>query len=299
MAKQEVVEGFKFEQRHGKERVRVARVWKTRQGQHFIVEWRVGITLFSDCVNSYLRDDNSDIVATDTMKNTVYAKAKECSDILSAEEFAILLAKHFVSFYQKVTGAIVNIVEKPWERVTVDGQPHEHGFKLGSEKHTTEAIVQKSGSLQLTSGIEGLSVLKTTQYTALPDTRERMVATEVTALWRYSYESLYSLPQKPLYFTEKYQEVKKVLADTFFGPPKGGVYSPSVQNTLYLMAKATLNRFPDIAYVSLKLPNLHFIPVNISNQDGPIVKFEDDVYLPTDEPHGSIQASLSRLWSKL
>lgn len=71
MAQQEVVEGFKFEQRHGKERVRVARVWKTRQGQHFIVEWRVGITLFSDCVNSYLRDDNSDIVATDTMKNTV------------------------------------------------------------------------------------------------------------------------------------------------------------------------------------------------------------------------------------
>ena len=71
MAQQEVVEGFKFEQRHGKERVRVARVWKTRQGQHFVVEWRVGITLFSDCVNSYLRDDNSDIVATDTMKNTV------------------------------------------------------------------------------------------------------------------------------------------------------------------------------------------------------------------------------------
>ncbi|KAK7393129.1 hypothetical protein VNO78_21583 [Psophocarpus tetragonolobus] len=309
MAKQEVVEGFKFEQRHGKERVRVARVWKTRQGQHFIVEWRVGITLFSDCVNSYLSDDNTDIVATDTMKNTVYAKAKEGRDMLSAEDFAILLAKHFVSFYQKVTGAIVNIVENPWERVTVDGQPHEHGFKLGSEKHTTEAILQKSGSLQLTSGIEGLSVLKTTQsgfvnfirdkYTALPDTRERMLATEVTALWRYSYESLYSLPQKPLYFTEKYQEVKKVLADTFFGPPNGGVYSPSVQNTLYLMAKATLNRFPDIAYVHLKMPNLHFLPVNISNQNGPIVKFEDDVYLPTDEPHGSIQASLSRLWSKL
>ncbi|KAL2326625.1 hypothetical protein Fmac_025683 [Flemingia macrophylla] len=301
------VEGFKFEQRHGKERVRVARVWKTQQGRHFVVEWRVGITLLSDCVNSYLRDDNSDIVATDTMKNTVYAKAKECSEMLSVEDFAILLAKHFVSFYKQVTGAIVNIVEKPWERVIVDGQPHEHGFKLGSEKHIAEATVQKSGALQLTSGIEGLSVLKTTRsgfegfirdkYTALPDTRERMLATEVTALWRYSYESLYSVPQRPLYFTDKYLEVKKVLADTFFGPPNVGVYSPSVQNTLYLMAKATLNRFPDIAYVHLKMPNLHFIPVNISNKDGPIVKFDDDVYLPTDEPHGSIQASLSRLWS--
>jgi urate oxidase len=159
-----VLEGFEFSQSHGKERVRVARVWKSQDGQrHFVVEWRVSINLLSDCINSYLRDDNSDIVATDTMKNTVYAKAKECSEILSAEDFAILLAKHFTSFYRQVTTAIVKIVEKPWERVSVDGQFHEHGFKLGSEKHTTEAIVKKSGALQLTSGIEGLSVLKTTK----------------------------------------------------------------------------------------------------------------------------------------
>ncbi|XP_061358789.1 uricase-2 isozyme 1 [Gastrolobium bilobum] len=305
----EVVEGLNFEQRHGKERVRVARVWKSKEGRHFVVEWRVSISLLSDCVNSYVRDDNSDIVATDTMKNTVYAKAKECSEILSVEDFAIELAKHFTSFYKQVTTAIVNIVEKPWERVNVDGQPHEHGFKLGSEKHTAEAIVKKSGALKLTSGIEGLSLLKTTmsgfegfirdKYTALPETRERMLATEVTALWRYSYESLSSIPQKPLYFTDKYLGVKRVMVDTFFGPPKEGVYSPSVQNTLYLMAKATLNRFPDIASIQLKMPNIHFLPVNISSKDSQIVKFDDDVYLPTDEPHGSIEASLSRIWSKM
>ncbi|KAI5394664.1 Uricase-2 isozyme 1 [Lathyrus oleraceus] len=304
------VEGFEFEQSHGKERVRVARVWKSKDGQrHFVVEWRVSINLLSDCVNSYIRDDNSDIVATDTMKNTVYAKAKECSEILTVEDFAILLAKHFTSFYKQVTTAIVKIVEKPWERVSVDGQPHEHGFKLGSEKHTTEAIVKKSGALQLTSGIEGLSVLKTTKsgfegfirdkYTVLPDTRERMLATEITALWRYSYESVYSVPQKPLYFTDKYLAVKRVLLDTFFGPPKEGVYSPSVQSTLYQMAKATLNRVPDIASIQLKMPNIHFIPVNLSNKDGQIVKFNDDVYLPTDEPHGSIEASLNRNRSRI
>ncbi|CAK8570495.1 unnamed protein product [Lathyrus sativus] len=304
------VEGFEFEQSHGKERVRVARVWKSKDGQqHLVVEWRVSINLLSDCVNSYIRDDNSDIVATDTMKNTVYAKAKECSEILSMEDFAILLAKHFTSFYKQVTTAIVKIVEKPWERVSVDGQPHQHGFKLGSEKHTTEAIVRKSGSLQLTSGIEGLSVLKTTKsgfegfirdkYTVLPDTRERMLATEITALWRFSYESINSVPQKPLYFTDKYLAVKRVLLDTFFGPPKEGVYSPSVQSTLYQMAKATLNRFPDIASIQLKMPNIHFIPVNLSNKDGQIVKFNDDVYLPTDEPHGSIEASLNRNRSRM
>ncbi|KAI4347760.1 hypothetical protein L6164_008543 [Bauhinia variegata] len=303
------IDGFNFEQRHGKSRVRIARVWKNSDGRHFIVEWNVNISLLSDCVASYIRDDNSDIVATDTMKNTVYAKAKECSELLSVEDFAIELAKHFTSFYNQVTTAIVKIVEKPWERVYVEGQPHEHGFKLGSEKHITEVILKKSGALRLTSGIEGLSLLKTTKsgfegfirdkYTVLPETRERMLATEVTALWRYSYEFLCIVPQQPRFFTEKYQDVKKVLMDTFFGPPKVGTYSPSVQSTLYQMARATLGRFPDIYSIQLKMPNLHFLPVNISNKDNQIVKFDDDVYLPTDEPHGSIEATLSRFWSKM
>lgn len=309
MAKE--LDGFNFEQRHGKARVRVGRVWRSKEGRrHFMVEWNVDISLLSNCVAAYVRDDNSDIVATDTMKNTVYVKAKECSEQLSAEEFAILLGKHFASFYPQVFTAIVKVVEKPWERVSVNGRPHEHGFKLGSDKHTAEAIVQKSGILQLTSGIEGLALLKTTEsgfegfvrdkYTALPETRERMLATEVTAAWRYSYESVSSIPQEPLYFNDRYLNVKKVLADTFFGPPEGGVYSASVQSTLFQMAKAVLNRFTDISSITLKMPNIHFLPVNVSRKDnGNIVQFNDDVYLPTDEPHGSIEATLSRFWSKM
>ena len=66
-----VVNGLNFDQKHGKERVRVARVWRTKDGRHFIVEWSVGISLISDCVAAYVSDDNSEIVATDTMKNTV------------------------------------------------------------------------------------------------------------------------------------------------------------------------------------------------------------------------------------
>ena len=280
-----------MEQRHGKARVRVGRVWRQGgDGSHHFVEWNVSISLLSHCLSSYHRDDNSDIVATDTMKNTVcpsktkkkkdksfdvcitssycnettclavdicscscpvswesttfclfdwyvsnlplvsvmflnekvYVKAKECGDRLSVEEFAILLGNHFCSFYPqvyisssvihsacyslkacvcthlcflvycyKVYTAIVNIIEKPWERVCIDGKPHLHGrfcgssfgtsfalvwlsfsikvfalfkgFKLGSENHTVEATVQKSGALTLTSGVAGLALLKTTQ----------------------------------------------------------------------------------------------------------------------------------------
>jgi urate oxidase len=304
------IEGLNFQQSHGKDRVRVGRVWKAKDGRHFFVEWNVSISLLSDCIPAYLRADNSDIVATDTMKNTVYVKAKECSEQVSVEEFAIVLAKHFTSFYQQVTTATVKIVEKPWERVSIEGQPHNHGFKLGSEQHTTEVVVKKSGAVRVTSGFQGLSVLKTTKSgfvgfirdknTILPETRERMLATEITASWRYPFESISSIPSTPLYFNERYLDVKKVLSDTFFGPPKEGVYSPSVQSTLYHMAKTVLARFADISSIQLKMPNIHFLPVNLSSKDNPvIVKFEDDVFLPTDEPHGTIQASLSRVWSKM
>lgn len=283
--------GLKLEQRHGKDRVRVGRVWRSAGGRHYFVEWNVSISLLSDCIDAYLRADNSDIVATDTMKNTVYVKAKECSKQVSVEEFAIILAKHFTSFYTQVTTAIIKIVEKPWERISIDGQSHDHGYKLGSERHTTEVILNKNGTLRVTSGVDGLALLKTTQSgfvgfirdqnTILPETRERMLATEVSASWRYHFESLSSVSNQPFGFTEKYLDVKKVLTDTFFGPPKEGVYSPSVQATLYYMAKTVLGRFPDISSVQLKMPNIHFLPVNLSSKANPvIVKFEDDVYLP-------------------
>ncbi|XP_043691650.1 uricase-2 isozyme 1 [Telopea speciosissima] len=305
-----VVDGLKFEQQHGKSRVRVSRVWRKVDGRDLIVEWNVNTSLFSDCLPAYVRGDNSDIVTTDTMKNTVYAKAKECAEVTSVESFAIELGKHFTSYYRQVTAAVITIVEKPWERVHVDGQPHEHGFKLGSEKHTTEVTVNNSGAVLVTSGIEGLALLKTTKsgfegyikdkYTALPETKERILATEVSALWRYKFESLSSIPLKPLYFSERYLDVKKVLERTFFGPPKEGVYSPSVQGTLYDMSQAVISRFPDISSIQLKMPNLHFLPVNLPNKNSPsIVKFDDDVYTPTDEPHGTIQASLSRISSRM
>ena len=69
MAKE--IEGLSFEQRHGKARVRVARVWRSSDGRQVIAEWSVAVSLLSDCLSAYVRDDNSDIVATDTMKNTV------------------------------------------------------------------------------------------------------------------------------------------------------------------------------------------------------------------------------------
>eukprot|EP00897_Mesotaenium_endlicherianum_P005410 jgi/Mesen1/4898/ME000244S04074 len=277
---------------HGKSRVRLGRVWRDGS-RHHMVEWSVDIALLSKAEPSFRTADCGTIVATDTMKNTVYALAKEVPSAVSPEEFALKLARHFVSYYDVVTGAKVDITEKPWERVVVDGQPHDHGFKLGSEMHTVS--VQMGSSLQytVTAGIRDLSLLKTTQagfekfirdkYTLLPNTRERIVASTVVATWTYTKD--------PASYTKTYGCVKEALLRTFFGPARGGVYSPSVQNTLFSMAAAVLQQFEEVESVYLNMPNLHFLPVNLP---GIGVKFDNDVYLPTSEPHGSIEARLRR-----
>eukprot|EP00250_Pteridium_aquilinum_P005739 c15792_g1_i1 orf=215-1117(-) len=278
--------------RHGKARVRVGRVWRDG-AHHAFVEWSVSVLVSSHCEPAFTIGDNAAIVATDSIKNTVYAMAKQCTSVLSMEEFGILLGKHFVKTYLEVTNAQVNIIEKPWEPLATDGIVHSHGFKLGKGSHFCEVTVDENGSALVSSGLEGLSVLKTTQsgfegfirdkFTLLPEVRERILATEVKSVWSYR--------SKPSCYNETYERVKNTLLDAFFGPPESGVYSPSVQNTLYLMGEKVLRRLPEIESIKLSMPNLHFIPVNMPTVG---VKYEHDVYLPTDEPHGTIEASLTR-----
>eukprot|EP00270_Netrium_digitus_P007048 TRINITY_DN2038_c0_g1_i1.p1 TRINITY_DN2038_c0_g1~~TRINITY_DN2038_c0_g1_i1.p1 ORF type:complete len:339 (+),score=71.46 TRINITY_DN2038_c0_g1_i1:35-1018(+) len=278
---------------HGKSRVRVGRVWRVGS-EHHMVEWNVNIMLLSNSDPSFLSTDNSTVVATDTMKNTVYAIAKQCTEKTSPEDFAVLLAKHFVNYYDIVTGVRLFIIEKPWQRVKLNGEEHDHGFQSGGAKHTVTLEMKKSGDYTMTSGVCDLELLKTTQpgfegfirdkFTLLPETNERIVASSVTANWKYS--------EKPASYAQAWTEIMETLQETFFGPARGGVYSPSVQFTLKEMGAAVLQRFPEVESVHLNMPNLHFIPVHLPSISVP---FADDVYFPTSEPHGNIEATISRV----
>ncbi|BBN20055.1 urate oxidase [Marchantia polymorpha subsp. ruderalis] len=292
MATGDSVGDCELEHQHGKARVRVARVWH-EGSSHVMVEWSVSVSLRSKTLAAYTEGDNSAIVATDTIKNTVYVLAKRCSETTSMEEFGTQLAELFLNTYSQVTGVRVNLTQRPWERVSLDNTPHEHGFKLGSENRTAQVLATKDGNHKVTAGISDLSLLKTTKSgfegfvrdknTLLPETRERMMASSIRSVWSYS--------KTPLDYNETHAKVKNILLSTFFGPSRGGVYSPSVQNTLYLMAKEVLLRVPEIESVYLNMPNIHFLPVNMPSIG---IQFKDDVYLPTDEPHGSIEATLQR-----
>jgi urate oxidase len=93
----------------------------------------------------------------------------------------------------------------------------------------------------------------------------------------------------PRDFNSSHERCRAALVNAFYGPPKGGVYSPSVQYTLFQMAKGTMTAVPEVGSVFINMPNLHFIPCHPVD-----AKFEDDVYVATSEPHGNIEAVVTR-----
>ena len=68
-------------------------------------------------------------------------------------------------------------------------------------------------------------------------------------------------------------------------------HSPSVQTTLFEMGEAVLAVEPSVSRVHLAMPNKHYLPVNLAPFGR---ENRHEIFLPTDEPHGQIEATLTR-----
>jgi len=281
---------------HGKSRVRLGRVWREAGGQHHFVEWRVATMLESDMEAAFLAGDNTGMTATDTQKNAVYLVAQRCGQRCAPEAYALALAAFFLEAYPRVSAAKVWVDAAPWARASVGGAPHAHGFAEagGAETRTVAVIARRGGGPPtVTAGVAGLKLLKTTQsgyegflrdpLTTLPESRDRIMASSVTAHWRYAPGA------PPACFDAAHAAARAALAAAFLGPAAAGVYSPSVQFTLHRMAAAALAAVPAAQSIYINAPNLHFLPV------APVGSaFRDDVYAATSEPHGNIEAVVTR-----
>jgi urate oxidase len=275
------------ENRYGKSRVRVMKVVR-HEAHHAIKEWNVRVLLHGDFESCFTAGDNSKILPTDTMKNTVYFLARE-SRAETLEEFAIELVEYLLASNPQVTKASAEVEEKSWEPVLIDGIPHPTTYKLGgSELQTTEAVRGRGNTLKVTSGIDGLVILKTTRsaftgyikdkLTTLPESTDRIFATRATVTWDYV-----DAPRN--YATTRATAVAtllKVFADHD---------SLSVQHTLYDVGEAMLAAVPEMARVKLTMPNLHCNLVDLSRfgQNNP-----NQIFVPSDEPHGYIEAVIER-----
>jgi urate oxidase len=272
---------------YGKSRVRLMKV--ARRGEsHEIQETTVKIVFEGEFREVHIVGDNSQVLPTDTMKNTVYALASQTREIEEIETFALRLANHFLINNSPVTRVIIEIAEHGWALMALGGKTHQHSFIKGSdEKHTTKVSVTREGAA-IESGIEDLIVLKTTksgfvgfvkdQYTTLPETTDRILATSIKANWHYANADAAT--------GENWRGARQTIIETFAGHD-----SLSVQHTLYAMGEAMLEKFPDITEIAFSLPNIHYLPIDLSRLG---LENGNQIFLPTDEPHGLIEARLSR-----
>lgn len=271
---------------YGKSRVRLLKV--ARNGEwHSIQETTVKIALEGDFAEIHTVGDNSLCLPTDTMKNTVYALAAQTAEIEEIENFAIRLSEHFLANNSQVSRVIIEIVEHGWTRME-NGEAHPHSFIKGSNEQRTTKISATRDSTTVESGVVDLIVLKTTksgfvgyikdQYTTLPEMPDRIFATSIKANWLYENTDAAT--------GDTWRGARAAIIETFAAHD-----SLSVQHTLYAMGEAVLEKFAGITEISLSLPNIHYLPVDVSRFG---LENDNRIFLPTDEPHGLIEARLSR-----
>lgn len=283
---------------YGKNWVKIL-VVKRDTDRHFIKELEVCTALTLNNHRDYIFEDNSDIVATDSQKNTVYVLAKQ-HGVKSIEKFALLLSEHFLRKYPHVVATRINIEEYPWKRIDVNGEKHVHAFQFIQDGTRVCEVSQKRGEQPVVcAGIRDLRVLKTTQsafrefftdeFRTLPDANDRILSTIVTANWWYNTSEGFC-------FDKAWDVVKATIIEKFAGPADKGVFSASVQNTLYISARAAIARIPQIDKVEITLPNKHYFDVDFSKF--PKLDFSgcenNQVYMAVDKPSGNIHAIVRR-----
>ena len=275
------------ENRYGKSRVRLMKVTRHPHG-HDLHEWTVQILLKGDFDSAHIDGDNSKILPTDTMKNTVYSIARN-STATSMEAYAKELTDFLLSRNPQVSSAAIRIESTLWRRLTVNGEPHPTTFMRGSNELQTAHVERAQGSeFQIHSGLDNLVLLKTANssfegyikdsLTTLPETKDRLFGTAVRAEWQYT--------STDLDFETVRTKIRETMLRTFANHD-----SKSVQQTLYAMAVSALEDVPEIDEIEITMPNKHCLLVDLSRfgQDNP-----NEIFVPTDEPHGYIEARVRR-----
>lgn len=271
---------------YGKAAVRLVKVARTAS-RHELSDLTVEVQLQGEFAATHACGDNSAVLPTDTMKNTVYALAST-TPVDPPESFGLILARHFLGTCPAAARAVVRLEAHGWDRVNVGAAPHDHTFRRASAERRIAEVSAERGTDSVSAGIEALALLKTTgsgfegflrdQYTSLRETADRILATEVSARWRYD--------RHPADWSAAWVATRNALLETF-----AGTHSRSVQETLFAMGAAALAACQEIAEIRLILPNQHHLPVDLSAFG---LRNANEVFVATREPYGRIEGVVVR-----
>ena len=272
---------------YGKAESRVVRISRDSP-RHEIRDLNVTTALRGPFAPAYLVGDQSNVLPTDTQKNTAFAYAKS-HGIESLEGYGLELARHFVNDVDPVDGARIELEEFAWRRALIDGVEHDHTWLRTGEEVRTAAITVDATGEQVVSGFKGLTILKSTgsqfagfyadEYTTLPETLDRVMATSLVARWRYS-------TTEDVDWDAAYAAAKQVMVREF-----ATLHSLALQPTLWHMGQAVLEEIPTIAELRLAAPTKHHFVVDLTPFN---LENNGEVFIAADRPYGLIEAQVLR-----
>jgi urate oxidase len=271
---------------YGKAENRVVRIYRDSP-RHEIRDVNVSTSLRGDFTDAHVTGDQAKVLPTDTHKNTCFAFAKR-RGIGEIEDYALDLGRHFVEAIEPVDGARIEVDEYAWDRVVAGSQEHDHAWvRRGGEVRTTIVTVEV-GSTWVVSGIRDLTMLKSTgsefrgylkdEYTTLAETHDRVLATSLTARWRYA--------EIDLPWRRVYEDVRRILVERF-----AQVHSLALQQTLWEMGKGVLEVHPQIVEIKLSAPNKHHFLVDLAPFG---IDNNGEVFHAADRPYGLIECTVTR-----
>ena len=271
---------------YGKSSVRLVKVSR-RGDRHDLRDMTIAIRFQGDYDSSYTEGDNSGVLPTDTMKNTVYAVAAT-QTVDEPEAFGLSLSRHFLDRNPRLAKVRIDVSEHPWGRISIGSREHGQAFvRQGAETRTATVQAERQRAT-VGAGVSDLVILKSShsafagflrdEYTTLPDTEDRLLATSLTASWRYR--------DTDLDFGASWRAVRQILLETFAEHD-----SKSVQHTLHDMAQAVLESVDNVSAIRLVMPNKHHLPVDLTRLG---LENRNEIFVPTDEPYGLIEATLVR-----
>lgn len=274
------------ENSYGKSRIRIVKVIR-HPDRHDLKEITIQIRFEGDFKTCFTEGDNGNILPTDTMKNTVYALAKNES-VEPVEAFGLRLTEFFLNNNPQVLKVTVDLVEHLWTRMNVGGRPHHFSFVNGGNEKHTATITGTRDAVTLEAGIADLVMMKTTHssfegfmtdpFTTLKETNDRILGTAMQVRWRYR--------EPDIAYGPCWHGVRQVILDTFAEHD-----SKSVQHTLHAIGEAVLNLCEEVEEIHISMPNKHCLLVDLSIFG---LDNKNEIFLPVDEPHGIIEARLKR-----
>jgi urate oxidase len=273
---------------YGKIGIRLAKVERAG-ARHTFHDLTVQVRLEGDFAAAYVGSDNSTTLPTDTMRTTAYALAVDLP-LTETERYLEAVGSRLLSVVPVATAVHLDAVVHGWDRIVLDGHPggHPHAFRRGSCDATASVTVRRHEPVDVRSGLTGLALVKTTgsgftgflrdEFTVLAETEDRILATAVEAGWTWQ--------RTPESYAAARPKVQAAVEGVFAGP-----YSPSVQHTLYAAGQAALEAVPEIATLTLRLPNRHHVAVDLT----PFGRSNENVvFTVMDRPYGLIEGTVTR-----